>query len=123
MKNVINTDNIKQARKEIEKLAKKKKKVIVQGENVSFNRQILENKYVDTLILTHKQPWRRGGRLKQRESGLNHILCKIAKENNITLAVDLQEFREEKDKKQRAIMLSRLIQNIKLMKKAKNKIN
>ena len=114
---MINTSNINEVRKQIDKLFKSGKKVIVQGRDIAFNRIILENKKVDTLILTHRQP--KIG-LKQRESGLNHVLCKIATTNDIILAVNLQEF-QTGDKKERAILISRLLQNIKLIKKFKNK--
>ena len=70
------------------------------------------------LILSHKLG---KDKLKQRDSGLNQVLCKIARDNNITLAIDLKELTEEKDKKNKAIILSRITQNIKLIKKFKNK--
>lgn len=114
----INTSDIKLARKLVDKLAKEKKKVVVIGKDISFNREILENKKVNVLVLSHTD---KKDRLKQRDSGLNHILCKIAKDNNITFAINLKEF-EIENKKERALILSRLIQNIKLMKKTKNKV-
>jgi RNase P/RNase MRP subunit p30 len=119
MNQIIDTSDIKEVRKKIDKLSKEKKKVIVVGRDISFNRLILENKKADILILNHKQ---QKDRLYQRESGLNHVLCNLARENNTTLAVNLQEFRAEKNKKTLALMLSRLLQNIKLMKKAKNRV-
>ena len=95
---------------------KTKQKTIL-GKDISFNRKVLESKDTEILILNHKS-----GRdtLKQRESGLNQVLCKIAKDNNITLAINLKELTEEKDKKIKALLLSRIIQNINLIKKYKN---
>jgi len=116
---IINTKSTAQARKEIEATSKLKKPIIVQGKDADFNRKILEIKKVDYLILSHKQ---KKDRLKQRDSGLNQILCKIAKENDIIFILDFKEFADEKDLKERAIILSRLIQNIKLLKKYKNPV-
>jgi RNase P/RNase MRP subunit p30 len=92
------------------------KKSIVKGRDIAFNRKALENKKTSMLILSHKGT---RDRLKQRDSGLNQVLCKIAKENDVTLAFDLDELRG--DKKQKAKLLSRMLQNIKLIKKYKNK--
>jgi len=116
---LINTTSISQARKLIDKLSKENKKVIVQAQDIDFNRKILENKKTNLLILNHKI---RRDRLKQRNSGLNQVLCKIAKKSNITLAINLNEILEEKNKKLRAEILSRIIQNINLIKKYKNKL-
>jgi len=94
-----------------------KNKKIIQGKDISFNRKILENKSTEMLILQHKTG---KDKLKQRDSGLNQVLCQIAKDNSIILAIDFQELVQEKDKKTRALILSRILQNIKLIKKYKN---
>lgn len=113
---IINKENPNEARKEIEK-ASKTGLVVVQGRSIDYNRLILENKKVDMLILSHTN---KKDKLKQRDSGLNHVLCNLARENNIILAMDIQEING--DKKDKALILARWIQNIKLIKKAKCKI-
>ncbi len=94
------------------------KEKIVYGKDIFFNRNILEKNLATILILSHKQ---KKDRLRQRNSGLNEVLCKIAKNNNITLAIDLNEIKQEENKEEKAKILSRIIQNIKLIKKFKNK--
>lgn len=94
------------------------KEEAVQGKDIAFNRKILENKNTEMLILSHTD---KKDRLKQRDSGLNQVLCKIAKDNNIALAIDLNELMGNKDKKERGKILARILQNIKLIKKFKNK--
>lgn len=118
MEAIINTSNLQEARKQIDKLVKNKEKVIVQGRDIEFNRKILEIKKVNMLVLQHKQG---RDKLKQRDSGLNHVLCNLAKENNITLAIDFSEIINSKEK-ERAKILGRIIQNIKLAKKSKNNL-
>lgn len=115
---IIDTEKLEEARKQIEKISREGGKVIVQGKSIDFNRIILENRKVNMLVLSHKN---KKDRLKQQDSGLNHVLCNLAKENNITLAIDFKELLES-DKKERALILARLEQNIDLMKKSKNKI-
>lgn len=97
---------------------KTEQKKIVKGKDISFNRKALENKNTEMLILQHKAG---KDKLKQRDSGLNQVLCKLARNNNIILAINLKELAEEKDKKEKAIILSRMLQNIRLVKKYKNK--
>jgi len=94
-------------------------KQIVQGKDIAFNRKALENKKTSMLILNHTN---KKDKLKQRDSGLNQVLCKIAKDSNIILAIDLKELTKETDKKNKAIILGRIIQNIRLIKKFKNKL-
>ena len=92
--NMINTDNPNEARKIIERESKSGK-VIVQGKSIDFNRIILENKKVDMLILSHTN---KKDKLKQQDSGLNHVLCEIARKNNITLAFDFSELFDKEKK-------------------------
>lgn len=116
--NIINSENLQEVRKQIERLAKEKKEIIIQGRDIEFNRKILEIKKVNMLILQHKQG---RDKLKQRDSGLNEVLCEIARKNNITLAIDFSELLESEGKI-RGKIIGRLIQNLKLMKKTGNKI-
>ena len=95
---MIQTENINEARKQIDKLSKEGKQVVVQGSSIEFNRLILENKRVNMLILSHTN---KKDKLKQKDSGLNHVLCNITKENNIVLAFDMNELKVE-DKKLKA---------------------
>lgn len=116
MTNIIEKENWEEARREIEKA--KLGKIVVKGKDIEFNRKALENKKVSMLVLKHKSG---KDRLKERDSGLNQVLCKIAHENNITLAIDFREI-EQAEAKERARILSRIIQNIKLIKKYKNNL-
>lgn len=115
----INTTNLTQARKQIQELKKQKKPIIVQAQNTEFNRKILENKDVDVLLSPELH--NRKDRLKQRDSGLNEILCKIATKNNIKIGVNIKEI-QKLSKKQKAIILARIKQNIQLCKRTKTQI-
>mgnify|MGYP006294693041 CR=1 FL=1 len=103
--------------KEIKKKINKVEKPIVLGRDIRLNRKILENEKVNTLVLQHRP---KGDKLKQRVSGLNEVLSKIAKENSITLAISLEELKKVKGKEERARILARMKQNIELIKKYKN---
>jgi ribonuclease P/MRP protein subunit RPP1 len=115
----INTSNLNQARKQIQELKKQKKQIIVQAQDDEFNRKILENKDVD--IFLSPESHNKKDRLKQRDSGLNEILCKLATKNNIKIGINLKEI-QKLSKQDKAIILARIIQNIKLCKRTKTQI-
>jgi len=112
---IINTLSLDKTRKEIQELKKQKKQVIVLAQDDEFNRKILEIKDVDILLSPELHD--RKDKLKQRDSGLNEVLCKIASKNNIKIGLEINKIRKTKDKN-RAIILARIMQNIKLCKKA-----
>ncbi len=112
---IINTKNINEARKLIDKTFNEKKQVIVQAQDSDFNRKILENKKVSVLLspeLTEKD------KLKERGSGLNEVLCRISSKNKIKIGINLEEILKTQGK-QKAILLSRIMQNLKLCKRTK----
>src|SRR3989344_5290498 len=98
---IIETLNLEEARRKIDKLAKERKKAVVLGQAIEFNRKILENKKVSMLILNHKE---KNDKLKQRDSGLNQVLCKIAKENEIEFAIDFSEILSSQNKERAEIL-------------------
>ena len=116
---IINTSNLTQVRKQIQQLKKDKQQVIVQAQDDAFNRKILENKDID--ILLSPESHTRKDYMKQRDSGLNEILCKLAKKNNIKIGINLQQLKSLPTK-QKAIILARIKQNIQLCKRTKTKI-
>jgi len=126
---IINTPNLNEARKQIQKQRKEieasknlgslGKEVIVRAQDVEFNRKILEIKEVD--ILLSPELHNRKDKLKERDSGLNEILCRIAAKNNIKIGIDIEEIKKAEGK-ERAIILARLMQNIMLCKKTRAEI-
>ena len=115
---IIQEKNINEARKLIDKAAKQKKKVVVLAQSDDFNRKILENNKVDVLLSPELQG---KDKLKQRDSGLNEVLCKIAAKNKIKIGVNIADLKKVKGRP-RALLLSRLIQNIELCKKSNAEI-
>jgi len=114
---IINTPNIEQAKKEIRN--SKTKPIIVKAQNDDFDRKLLEYGKFDILIGIETE--KRKNTLRQLDSGFNHILSKIASKNNINLGIDLEEV-SKLEKKEKAIILARIIQNIKICRKAKTRL-
>ncbi|MCX6748885.1 MAG: hypothetical protein NT076_04740 [Candidatus Pacearchaeota archaeon] len=89
----------------------------IQGSSIEENRKLIEKNKNIILVLSHTD---KKDKLKQRDSGLNQVLCSLAKQRNIVLAIDLEELLKEKDRKEKAKILSRILQNLRLIKKFKN---
>ncbi len=115
---IINTISFNKAKQEIEKRRKEKKMLIIIGKSDLFNRKILEKTQNIVLLLNQKQ---KKDRAKQRESGLNHVMAKFAKQNNHQIGINLDEIFQSKAEQQ-AMIISRIMQNIKLCNKKKVKM-
>ncbi|MBS3159394.1 hypothetical protein J4436_01265 [Candidatus Woesearchaeota archaeon] len=68
-----------------------------------------------TILLNPHDLLNKKDNLHYRYSGLNHIICKLAKENDIFIGFSLDKIRD-------SIELGRVMQNIKLCKKYKNSV-
>ena len=113
---MIISNNLEKAKQEIKN--SKEKPLIVKSQNEVFNRKILEYGNFSSLLLNYHRS--RDG-LKSLDSDINHVLAKIAKKNNVSFAYILEELRSL-EKKDRAIFLSRIRQNIKICRKSGAKI-
>ena len=78
--------------------------LIVHGGDYDVNRAACENSMVD--ILAHPE-------LGRKDSGLDHICAKAARENNVAVEVNFREVLESY-KKRRVFVLSAIKRNIKL---------
>ncbi|MEM3113465.1 MAG: RNase P subunit p30 family protein [Candidatus Pacearchaeota archaeon] len=111
---IIDVNGINEARRQIDKLHAHGKEIIVVAKDMDFNRKILENKKIDVLLFSGYFGNRK--KLKQRDSGLNHILCRIAKENGISIGINFSDFLG-KDSFKLSELLSSTMQNIRLCRK------
>jgi RNase P/RNase MRP subunit p30 len=116
---IINTPDINQARKQIQQTKKNKEQMVVKAQDEEFNQKILE--HPDVEILLSPELHNRKDKLKQRDSGLNEFLCKLAKKNNKKIAIDLQSFKSLNNKEKTRV-LARIIQNIELCKRTNTQL-
>jgi RNase P/RNase MRP subunit p30 len=115
---MISTSNFQQAKDQIKKeIQSKIKLIIVKSQNQEFDRKILEYGKFDILLSPELNQER--DKIKYLNSGFNHVLAEIAAKNKIALGVDVSALNSIKDKKIKAQKLSRIIQNIKVCRKAK----
>lgn len=117
--NLINTTNLNEARKQIEKLKKSKEEgkelIAVLSQDDEFNRKALEIKGINILVINEDLDIK--DYMKQRNSGLNEVLAKICSEKNIKIGIQIDKI-IKKDTIEKAKSLARLKQNIMLCKKA-----
>ncbi len=119
---MINEKNIERVKNEIKKLiGKGERNIIVRAQNLEFNRKILEYGRFDVLVGIEQSFDIGKDKLKQVDSGLNHVLAKIAAKNGVAIGIDL-EFLRGLEGKKKALILEKIIQNIKVCRKAHAKI-
>lgn len=116
MKNISNSD-IKEAQKQIQK-SQNEKPIIVRSQTLEFNRAILEYGKFDILLSPEKHSEKPKDKPKTLDSGLNHVLAKIAAKNHVAIGLDIAEI-SQLEKKEKAQRLARIKQNIKTCRKAK----
>lgn len=98
------------------KILKADKPVVFWSLDDDLNRKVLEKEKIDVLLI------KLGGRkdfMKQRNSGFNHVLAKIAKKKGIIIGIDFDEIVEASNQ---SLILARVQQNIKLCNKNKLKM-
>ena len=104
---------------EVKKLLKKEQGTkIVMSQDDTFNRKILEHGNFDIILSVENGV--RKNKIRQEDSGLNHVLSKIASKNNIAIGIDLEEI-SKLQPKEKASRLSKIIQNIRICRKTKTK--
>lgn len=113
---LVHENSFEKARKEIRK--NKDKEIIFSSDDDELNRKILEKEKINVLLINLSN---KKDRQKQREAGLDHVMAKIAKKNNVIIGVNLDEIINS-EKKEKAEILARIQQNIKLCNKNKLKM-
>jgi len=112
---LISAKDFNEARKKIRSI--KGKKIIFFSNDDELNRKVLEKEPIDILLLNQKG---RKDKAKQRDSGFNQVLAKIALKKKVVIGINLEEVINSSTK-EKAEILGRIRQNIKICKK--NKLN
>lgn len=124
MKNqeIISETTFEKARKKILEIKEKnpETEIVFQNNDDELNRKVLEKlgEQIDILLINQKD---RKDFQKQRNSGLNEVVAKIAKKNEIIVGINFDEIIENKGKTKSEI-IARTKQNVKLCNKNKLKM-
>lgn len=112
---LISEKTFEKARK---KIRENKGEIVFTSEDDELNRKILEKEKINILLISQKS---RKDFAKQRNSGLNQVMAKAAKKSKVTIGINLDELIELKGK-QKAEVIARIKQNVKLCNKNKVKM-
>jgi len=110
---ILTQTNFNKLKEQIKK--NKDKKIIFTSEDDELNRKVLEKLEINILLINQTN---RKDFAKQRNSGFNQVLAKITKKSKIQIGINLDEIKKSKEK-QKAQILARIQQNIKLCNKNK----
>jgi RNase P/RNase MRP subunit p30 len=116
---LIKSGDVALMRRLIDKASAFYKIIFVLGTNDLINRAALEHKKASALVSPEFN--RVYDYVHYRNSGLNQVLCKIARDNNKMIMINFGEILS-KEKQERAVLLGRIIQNIELCRKYKVKL-
>ena len=93
--------------------------IAVLGRGGGFNRRAIETLKINYLV--SPELGERRDTLKQRDSGLNHVVARAAKSRGVEIVIDFDSLAEMKGKL-KALRLARIIQNVKICRKAGCKV-
>lgn len=88
--------------------------VVIQGGDEKINRLAVENRKVDVLLSPEKND--KKDFMFFRNSGLNQVLCKLAKKNNVSIGFNFSDVLNSNGKG-RSKILGRMAQNVRLCRK------
>jgi RNase P/RNase MRP subunit p30 len=107
---LIQEHDFDKARKQIQENSKKK--IIFSGDDET-NRKVLEKEKIDILLLNQAE---KRDSHKQRNSGFNHVMAKMAKKKGVAIGINLDEIINSSEK-EKAEILARIKQNIRICNK------
>ena len=105
----------KEARRIVECLKKTNIKIGVVGNDDAFNRRVVETLKIDYLVSPELGTERDS--LKQRDSGINHVVAKLAAAKGVVVVVDFGDVAGLSGK-EKALRLGKIIQNVKVCRRA-----
>ena len=117
---LLTETNFSKLRDKIKKEKSENKLIIYSSEDDELNRKVIEKLQINVLLINQKN---RRDFQKQRNSGFNQVMAKIAKKQNLIIGINFDEIVEETNLKEKAEILARIKQNIFLCNKDKVKMS
>jgi len=115
---IVSGKDFNEARKKIKEIKAQGKPAVFTSDDDELNRKILEKENINILLINQKG---RRDSLKQRGSGFNQVLAKLAKKKSVILGINLDEILSAGEE-EKAEIIARVRQNVKLCKKNKLKM-
>ena len=115
---LISANDFNEARRKIRDVKNKGKTIVFTSDDDELARKVLEKEAINVLLISQKS---RKDRVKERGSGFNQVLAKLAKKKNVAIGINLDEILKA-GQEEKAEMLARIRQNITLCNKNKLKM-
>ncbi len=115
-KAVIHENDFDKARKLIKENSGKR--IIFSSDDEEVSRKVLEKEDISVFLIN--QAGRKDFQ-KQRDSGFNHVMAKLARKKEVVIGINLDELIKASEKEKAAI-IARIKQNIKICNKNKLKM-
>lgn len=114
---IISEQPFEKVRNKIKETYKKnpEAKIVFSSNDDELNRKVLEKEKISGLLLSQVA---RKDKQKQRDSGLNQVIAKLAQKSKVFIGINLDEIIQSKPQQKEKI-LARVKQNIKLCNKYK----
>jgi len=111
---LITETNFNKLKNKVKEAKLKEKIVIYSSEDDDLNRKAIDKLEIDILLInqTNRKDFQ-----KQRNSGFNQVMAKIAKKRNTKIGINLDEIIDSNFIKEKSEILARVKQNIFLCKK------
>ncbi|HRZ85148.1 MAG TPA: hypothetical protein P5277_00025 [Candidatus Paceibacterota bacterium] len=119
---VVSEKDFNRARFEIDKIVKSGKKAAFLVRDEEFNRKIMEKTLISMIVGLESDEFEtKKDKLRQRDSGFNEVLAKIAHDRGISVGIDVAKLIKLSEKEM-TWQLGRILQNVKLCNKYNVKI-
>ena len=115
---IIQENDFQHARNRIRDARKHGKTIVFTSDDDELARKVLEKEAINVLLISQKS---RKDRVKERGSGFNQVLAKLAKKKNVAIGINLDEILKA-GQEEKAEMLARIRQNITICNKNKLKM-
>lgn len=115
---LISGKDFNEIRKKIREAQKEKAEIIFTSDDDELARKVLEKEAIGMLLISQEG---RKDRIKERGSGFNQVLSRLAKKKGVIIGINLDEILKAGEE-EKAGILARVRQNVKLCNKDKLKM-
>jgi len=115
---IIEETDFQKARNKIREAKKQNKEIVFTSTDDELARKVIEKENISILLINQVG---RKDKLKQRDSGFNQVLAKLAKKKNVAIGINLDEILSANEE-EKARIIARIRQNVKLCNKNKLKM-
>ena len=113
---IISGKDFNEARKKIRE--NKGREIVFTSDDDELNRKVLEKESINILLINQTG---RKDKIKERNSGFNQVLAKLAKKKSVAVGINLDEIMKSGEE-EKAEIIARVRQNVKLCNKNKLKV-